>query len=308
MTAERGPARPRWRDVHGILLFDKPSGPSSNRALQQVRRIYRAAKAGHTGSLDPLASGLLPICFGQATKVASLLLGSNKAYEAECRLGKTTSTDDVEGEVLSERPVPGLSPDAIRTELAALTGAIVQVPPAYSAIKRAGVPLYRRARRGEHVNAPPRQVQIRRFDLLESQADTLRLHIECGAGTYVRSLVRDLGERLGCGAHVIALRRLWADPFRGRAMIGIDQLNRLAGEAALDHLLLPIEAAFGGYPQIRLDERAADRLAHGERVQIDTQCPAGPCAALDSDGRTVALCECDEHGLLRVLRGFRRAH
>ncbi|MGA9827238.1 MAG: tRNA pseudouridine(55) synthase TruB [Rhodanobacteraceae bacterium] len=308
MKVERKPAGSRWRDVHGILLFDKPSGPSSNRALQQVRRIYRAAKAGHTGSLDPLASGLLPICFGEATKIAGLLLGSDKAYEAECRLGETTSTDDMEGEVLSKRPVPSLSADAIRIELAALTGAIVQVPPAYSAIKRAGVPLYRRARRGENVSAPPRQVEVRRFDLLESDADTLRLRIECGPGTYVRSLVRDLGERLGCGAHLTALRRLWAEPFRGHAMVGIDQLNQLAeaGEAVLDGLLLPIEAAFGTYPQIRLEQRAADRLAHGQPVQIDAEWPVGRCAALDIDGRTVALCECDEHGLLRVLRGFRR--
>ncbi|HEY6985320.1 MAG TPA: tRNA pseudouridine(55) synthase TruB, partial [Rhodanobacteraceae bacterium] len=189
--------RKQTRDVHGILLFDKPSGLSSNQALQAVRRLYGAAKAGHAGSLDPLATGLLPICFGEATKIAGLLLGSRKAYLTECRLGATTDTDDAEGRVIETRSTPTLDDDAVRSALATLTGRIRQIPPAYSAIKREGEPLYRRARRGETVEAPPREVEVHQFRLIERLPSALRLFVECGSGTYVRSLVRDLGERLG---------------------------------------------------------------------------------------------------------------
>ncbi len=295
-----------WRAVHGILLFDKPRGPSSNRALQQVRRIYRAEKAGHTGSLDPLASGLLPICFGEATKIAGLLLGSDKAYEAECRLGVTTSTDDAEGEVVTERAVPRLSPSTVESELAALTGLINQVPPVYSAIKRDGVPLYRRARRGEHVTASPRQIEVKRLDLVHMTPAGLRLHIECGSGTYVRSLVRDLGERLGCGAHVSALRRLWIEPFRNPAMTDIEALETLAksGDAAIDALLVPIELGLAGYPTVRLDAEAAVRLSHGQTVGIEVAHTQGRCVALDEHGRALALCVCDGQGFLTPVRGF----
>ncbi len=152
------------RDVHGILLFDKPQGASSNQALQMVRRLYGAAKAGHTGSLDPLATGLLPICFGEATKIAGLLLGSRKAYLTECRLGITTDTDDAEGRVVSERSVPAFDDATLEAALAALRGRITQTPPAYSAIKRGGEPLYRLARRGETVEAPPREVDVHDFE------------------------------------------------------------------------------------------------------------------------------------------------
>src|SRR6185437_12143937 len=198
--------RPESRATSGILLLDKPSGISSNRALQQVKRLLGAAKAGHTGSLDPLATGLLPLCFGEATKIAGYLLGARKAYAAECRLGITTDTFDSDGAVLVERAVPTLDDGAIRAELAKLTGHITQVPPVYSALKQGGVPLYKRARRGEAVEAPPREVDVFHFDLLERTGDTLGLHVECGSGTYVKSLVRDLGEALGCGAHLTALR------------------------------------------------------------------------------------------------------
>src|SRR5690349_3294397 len=171
------------RDVHGILLFDKPLGFSSNQALQIVRRIYGAPKAGHTGSLDPLATGLLPICFGEATKIAGYLLGSRKAYAAECLLGATTNTDDAEGEVIVRTAVPELSDTAIEAVLATLRGRIAQTPPAYSAIKQGGVALYKRARRGEEVRVPPREVEVDRFELIEREGERLRLYVECGSGT-----------------------------------------------------------------------------------------------------------------------------
>jgi tRNA pseudouridine55 synthase len=295
-----------WRDVHGIVLLDKPAGLSSNQALQKVRRLYGAAKAGHTGSLDPLATGLLPLCFGEATKIAGLLLGSRKAYETECLLGVTMTTDDAEGDVLERRPVPLLDDAQILDALARLTGRIVQVPPVYSALKQRGVPLYRRARRGEAVEAPPREVEVFRFELLARDGERLRLRIECGAGTYVRSLVRDLGARLGCGAHVTALRRLWAEPFREPRMSTLDELMALDA-ASRDARLLPLEQGLAGYPQLRLGAGDVSRLRHGQVVEIAPGQPVGRCVALDEAGRAVALAEFDAGGRLRSLRGFNAA-
>jgi len=293
------------RDVHGILLFDKPPGFSSNQALQMVRRLYGAAKAGHTGSLDPLATGLLPICLGEATKIAGLLLGSRKAYLTECRLGVTTDTDDAEGRVVDERPVPELDDATLKEALATLTGRIRQTPPAYSAIKRAGEPLYRAARRGETVEVPPRDVDVHDFSLVERMPAGLRLHVECGSGTYVRSLVRDLGERLGCGAHVTALRRLWVEPFLSPAMTDLDALRTLAetGTAAIDALLLPLEAGLAGYPSVEVDEVCARRLRQGQPADAGI-IGAGRFVAVDADGRAVALVEGGGDGRLRSQRGF----
>jgi tRNA pseudouridine55 synthase len=293
------------RDVHGILLFDKPIGFSSNQALQIVRRLYGAAKAGHTGSLDPLATGLLPICFGEATKIAGLLLGSRKAYLTECRLGVTTDTDDAEGRVVAEKPVAAFDDATLNAALAALTGRITQTPPAYSAIKRAGEPLYRLARRGETVEVPPRDVDVHEFSLVERTQGGLRLHVECGSGTYVRSLVRDLGERLGCGAHVTALRRLWVEPFLAPAMTGLDALRALAGQGtgAIDALLLPLEAGLGGYRTVEVDEIAARRLRQGQPADAGI-IGSGRFVAVDAEGRAVALVESGGDGRLRSQRGF----
>ncbi|GAP66591.1 tRNA pseudouridine synthase B [Mizugakiibacter sediminis] len=291
--------------MHGILLLDKPAGMSSNQALQAVRRLYGAEKAGHTGSLDPLATGLLPLCFGEATKIAGLLLGARKAYAAECLLGATTTTADSEGAVLQRRPVPPLDPDVLRQALAGLTGRIVQIPPAHSAIKQGGEPLYRRARRGEAVDVPPREVEVHRFECLGQEGPKLRLYVECGAGTYVRSLVRDLGERLGCGAHLTALRRLWVEPFRDPAMFGLDALRERhaqGGAAALDPLLLPLDAGLAALPAVRLDARGAAALAHGRAVPVAAA--PGRCRAYAPDGRLLALGEVGVDGVLRVLRGL----
>lgn len=302
-------SRPVWRTVNGILLLDKPLGLSSNAALQRARRLFSAAKAGHTGSLDPLATGLLPVCFGEATKIAGLLLGACKAYETEAQLGATTTTDDAEGEIVEQRAVGELGASAIADALATLRGRIVQVPPVYSALKQGGVPLYRRARQGEDVSAPPREVDVFRFELLERHGDRLRLLVECGSGTYVRSLVRDLGERLGCGAHVTALRRLWVEPFTAPAMYGLDELAELAGQGAeaLDRCLLPLEQGLAAYPQVRVDEEIARRLQQGQAVMPVTPASAGRCVVLDESGHAVALAEVAADGRVRPLRGFVRA-
>jgi tRNA pseudouridine55 synthase len=293
--------------LSGLLLLDKPQGLSSNRALQKARRLFGAAKAGHTGSLDPLATGLLPVCFGEATKIAGLLLGSRKGYEARARLGVTTSTEDSEGEVLERRPVPPLGEAAIEAALSALTGRITQVPPVYSALKQGGEPLYAKARRGEAVEVAAREVEVQRFELLERSGDELRLQVECGSGTYVRSLVRDLGERLGCGAHVTTLRRLWVEPFRAPRMYTLEALERIAaegGRAALDALLLPLEAGLADFPKAELDAAAVARLRQGQA--LDWTGPAGPCIAVDPAGRAVALAEVSG-GRLRASRGFNPA-
>ena len=302
--------RHRFRKLHGILLLDKASGPSSNQALQRVRHLFRADKAGHTGALDPLATGLLPICFGEATKIAGGLLGARKAYETVARLGMTTDTDDAEGELLRERPVPPLDIATIDAALARLTGRIQQVPPIYSALKRGGEPLYAKARRGETIEIEPREVDVHEFTL-ESATDLLdpipklRLHVECGSGTYVRSLVRDLGELLGCGAHVAELRRLWVDPFRDPRMWTIEALEAMAarGEHHLEACLLPIEAGMVAWPDIRLTPAQAAKLGQGQAVRGPFRA-LGEVAVCDADGRALGLGMVDAEGVLRAKRLF----
>jgi len=303
-------SKQNYRDIHGILLLDKPQGLSSNQALQRVRRLYNARKAGHTGSLDPLATGLLPICFGEATKIAGYLLGSRKAYESELRLGATTTTDDAEGEVVSMRPVPVLTDAAIETALDTLRGRITQTPPAYSAIKQGGVALYKRARRGEDVQVPSREVEVFRLESLGRDADRIRLDVECGSGTYIRSIARDLGERLGCGAHLTSLRRTWVDPFRRPTMYSLAELEDVLdrqGLAALDALKLPLESALDALPALHVARERELALRQGKRF---TQAELGAtalCRALDSGNRLVALVEIDADGEVRVLRGFAQA-
>ena len=299
--------RPDQRDIHGILLLDKPQGLSSNQALQRVRRLYNARKAGHTGSLDPLATGLLPVCFGEATKIAGYLLGSRKAYEAELRLGATTTTDDAEGDVVATRPVPELAGAAIETALATLRGRITQTPPAYSAIKQGGVALYKRARRGEDVQVPPREVEVFRLELVGHETDRIRLHVECGSGTYIRSIARDLGERLGCGAHLTSLRRTWVDPFRCPAMYTLAQLEHVLDEqglAGLDALMLPLESALDALPALHVAPEQGLALRQGKRFTQTGLGATALCRALDSANRLVALVEIDPAGEVRVLRGF----
>ncbi|TAN04062.1 MAG: tRNA pseudouridine(55) synthase TruB [Rhodanobacteraceae bacterium] len=298
-------ARGKTSGVTGILLLDKPQGISSNRALQQAKRLFDASKAGHTGSLDPLATGLLPICFGEATKIAGYLLGARKAYVAECRLGITTDTCDSEGAMLVERTVPMLDDGALRAELAKLTGHITQIPPVYSALKQGGVPLYKRARRGEAVEAPPREVDVFRFDLTGREGTAMRLHVECGSGTYVRSLVRDLGEALGCGAHLTALRRLWVEPFHEPRMHTLDELAAARehdGAAALLETLLPVEAGLADWAVLELDESGADAVAHGRALR--TGVSAGRYRAEAPDGRLLAIGEVGADGFFKVVRGF----
>ncbi|MCW8807369.1 MAG: tRNA pseudouridine(55) synthase TruB [Rhodanobacter sp.] len=300
------PPRIQYRDLHGIVLLDKPLGLSSNQALQAVRRLLRAAKGGHTGALDPLATGLLPLCFGEATKLAGSLLGARKAYVAECRLGITTDSADSEGAIVQQRPVPELDEATLETALARLRGRILQVPPMYSALKQDGERLYAKARRGETVTVPPREVDVYRLDLLWRDADTLRLLVECGSGTYVRTLAQDLGESLGCGAHLIALRRTWVEPFRDPQMVTLDALQQAAelGDEALLHSLLPVSAGLSDLPAVQLDESQSMAISRGQKITLDPPLAVGRCAAFASDGALLALLQVDAAGCTRILRGF----
>jgi tRNA pseudouridine55 synthase len=300
----------QFRDISGIFLLDKPQGLSSNQALQKVRWMFNARKAGHTGSLDPMATGLLPICLGEATKIAGHLLGSRKAYLAELCLGVTTNTDDAEGQVVDTRPVPSLDAAAIEAALCTLRGRITQTPPVYSALKQGGVALYKRARRGEDVQAPPREVEVYRLELIGREGDRLRLHVECGSGTYVRSLARDLGERLGCGAHLTALRRTWVDPFVEPQMTTLEALQNLQVDgdfSALDALLLPLEAGLETLLALRVTVEQAGLLRQGKRFVQNELSNVPLCRALDDDARLIALVEVDTAGEVRVRRGFNPA-
>lgn len=298
--------RIKKRPLHGIVLLDKPLELSSNQALQAVRRLLRAAKGGHAGALDPQATGLLPLCFGEATKLAAGLLGSRKAYIAECRLGITTDTADSEGEVLLQQPVPALDDDAIEAALAPLRGRIMQVPPAFSAIKQDGERLYAKARRGETIDVPPREVDVHRLDLLERNGEVLRLRIECGSGTYIRSLAVDIGETLGCGAHLTSLRREWVEPFREPEMVTLAELELAAeqGDEALLKWLLPLTSVMADLPALQLDEAQTMAISLGQQIILPGIPETGRCAAFASDGALLALLEQDEQGRARIVRGF----
>ncbi|MGN0862159.1 MAG: tRNA pseudouridine(55) synthase TruB [Stenotrophomonas koreensis] len=295
-----------FRRLDGILLLDKPQGLSSNNALQVARRLLRAEKGGHTGALDPLATGLLPLCFGEATKIAGLLLGSAKAYEAEVALGSTTDTDDADGQVLRTRPVPALERSQVEQALRGFIGLIEQRAPIYSALKQGGEPLYVKARRGDDIQAPVRQVQVEAIELLSLDGDRLRLRIVCGSGTYIRSIARDLGEVLGCGAHITALRRLWVTPFDAPKMYSLEQLREIlaqGGEAALEACLLPVGQGLAHFARIDLDDSQAQRFNLGQRLR-NPDWAAGLNAVFDPSGRAIGLGQVDAEGLLAPQRRF----
>jgi tRNA pseudouridine55 synthase len=262
-------ARPRveWRDVDGILLLDKPVGASSNDALQRARRLFRARKAGHTGSLDPAASGVLPLCFGEATKVAGLLLDGDKSYRATLALGAATATGDVEGAVVATAPVPPLDAATLHAACSGFLGAQMQVPPMYSALKRDGRPLYELARAGVEVERAPRPVTIRRLEARVLAPDRIEFKVDCSKGTYVRTLGEDLARALGTVGHLAALRRTAVAPFAGRPAVTLEALEAL-DEAARDARLLGADAALPGWPAVEVDARGEDDLRHGRSAAV----------------------------------------
>jgi tRNA pseudouridine55 synthase len=264
--------RKSGRNVHGILLLDKRLGVSSNKALQEVRRLFDANKAGHTGSLDPLATGLLPLCFGEATKVSALMLDDDKRYEVLIQLGVMTDTGDAEGRILETRPVPELSLDDIKACLKKFTGEIDQVPPMYSALKHHGKKLYELARAGETVERKARRITIYDLQLLSFSKDQLALDVRCSKGTYIRSLAEDIGHELGCGGTVKQLRRLEAGQFVIENARTLEQLSEM-DEQELQQCLIDVDKPLESLPAVQLSESEASRIKQGQALKIKEALP-----------------------------------
>ena len=295
--------RSHGRDVSGIILLDKPIGMTSNAALQQVKRLFNANKAGHTGSLDPLASGLLPICLGEATKVSGFLLDADKAYLGTCKLGVRTTTADAEGDVIEQQPVGDLSLTQVARVLERFIGPIEQIPPMHSAIKQNGQPLYKLAHQGKTVERKPRAVEIFELDILRLEGDELDISLHCSKGTYVRTLAEDIGQELGCGAHLSALRRTLVGPFAIEQVVTLEQLiERLEhGFEALDEVMLPIEYALRDWPEVSLSENSAFYLCRGQAIQV-AKAPTSGWVRLSSGERFLGVGEILEDGRIAPRR------
>lgn len=291
------PRRPPRRSVDGVLLLDKPHGLTSNAALQAARRLYNAAKAGHTGTLDPLATGLLPLCFGEATKFAGELLEADKAYAATIRLGITTDSADAEGQVLVTRPVQ-VTQQQVEAVLRRFCGEIMQVPPMHSALKRDGKPFYEYARQGVTLERMPRRVSIHVIELRDMLGDELHLSVDCSKGTYIRTLAEDIGEALGCGAHLSALRRTRIGSLQVSQAVTLAKLETMAGEER-DALLSPTDALLGSLPCAELDDADAHRLCQGQAVRWNG--PAGRWRAYAGKA-FLGLCELGADGWLSPRR------
>ncbi|MEM5295726.1 tRNA pseudouridine(55) synthase TruB [Burkholderia sp. JPY481] len=267
MTAPQRPRVPR-RALDGVLLLDKPLGLSSNDALIRAKRLYLAKKAGHTGTLDPLATGLLPLCFGEATKFSQDLLEADKTYEATMRLGIRTTTGDAEGEALDIRAVD-CDEAAVRAALRGFIGEIVQVPPMYSALKRDGKPLYEYARAGQTVEREGRPVTIHALELIACALPDVTFRVTCSKGTYVRTLAEDIGEALGCGAHLVALRRTGVGALTLDHSVTLDALSA-ATELERDAWLQPVDALLSTFPQVTLNDDDTRRFLHGQRLKLSS--------------------------------------
>ena len=283
-----------WKQVDGVLLLDKASGMTSNDALQKARRLFSAAKGGHTGTLDPMATGLLPLCFGEATKFSADLLDADKTYEADVKLGITTDTGDAEGQVLTNAAVTTSIADVERL-LPRFTGPIKQVPPMHSALKRDGRPLYELARQGIEVEREARDVTIHALDILGLEGDVLRLRVSCSKGTYIRVLAADIGQMLGCGAHLTALRRTRVGDLVLERSVTLSQLE-MQDEAQRVVHLLPVDALLQSLPAVHVAADEANRFSHGNPVAL----PAGFLGKIRvyADGRLLGVGEPGPGGLL----------
>jgi len=288
----------------GIILLDKPKGLSSNGALQRVRKAYRAASAGHVGTLDPMATGMLPLCLDEATKVIAEIESGGKCYEFTVQLGARTDTGDAEGTVVLEQPVPALDSAQIEMVLTTFRGSLQQVPPMYSALKREGRPLYELARQGLEVERAARTIEIRRLEVIEHAGNTLRLICECAKGTYIRVLGEDIARALGTCGHLTQLRRIWVEPFRSAAMVELTAVLEGAGSGA--YLLAP-DIALQALPQIRVTAAQAATLRHGQALEpgaasIDGSMPARRVRVYGPEGAFLGLAELLADGRLQPRR------
>ena len=262
--------RRRGLPIDVVLLLDKPKGMSSNYALQKARRLYQAQKAGHTGTLDPMATGLLPVCFGEATKFSSHLLEADKVYRARIKFGQVTDTGDAEGTVIREREIPEIAQAELDAVLDRFRGEIDQVPPMYSALKHQGRPLYELARQGIEIERAVRRVTIYNMALLARHSDGIEIEVAVSKGTYIRSLAEDIGEALGCGAHLTALRRLKTGPFTGDAMLDFERLEALADQQAREGVLLPVDILLDHLPCLDITAEMARMILRGQQAETTT--------------------------------------
>ena len=291
-------------DVNGILLLDKPAGISSNSSLQYVKRIYNAKKAGHTGSLDVPATGLLPICFGEATKVCGYLLNSNKKYRVRCKLGETTTTGDAKGDILSAKPIPKITKIKLTEIFENFIGNIQQIPPMFSALKHNGERLYKLAYNGIEVERKARNITIHNIELFDVYSDCFDIEVFCTKGTYIRTLVEDIGEEIGCGAHVLTLLRLESGPFNQLDSISLKEIESIAekGQQALYNLLLPMDAALKDIPKIRLADEEAYYLSLGQSVITSGLPKSGQLRIYSSSQQFIGLGEVTEDGRISPKR------
>lgn len=297
--------RKKGRDVHGVFLLDKPQGVSSNDIMQKVKRLFKANKAGHTGALDPLATGMLPICLGEATKFSQFLLDSDKRYVVTAKLGERTDTSDAEGQVVQSREVNVAEAD-ILAALSAFRGEILQVPTMFSALKHNGRPLYEYARAGITVEREARPITIFELKFIDYQAPFLTLEVHCSKGTYIRTLVDDLGEALGCGAHVTMLRRLAVADYPIGEMMPIEDLALLADSfpnSELDRLLLPIDTAVASLPQLNLTAEQTKAVGFGQRVKFEnSQALSGLVRLFSENGQFLGIAEITVGNIIRPNR------
>ena len=297
--------RKRGRDIHGVFLLDKPQGMSSNDIMQKVKRIFQANKAGHTGALDPLATGMLPICLGEATKFSQFLLDADKRYLVTAKLGERTDTSDAEGQIVETREMKVKTPE-ILTALEQFRGDILQVPTMFSALKHNGKPLYEYARQGITVEREARPITIFELNFIEYNAPYLTLEVHCSKGTYIRTLVDDLGEVLGCGAHVTMLRRTAVADYPTEKMLDWHALQSLAEQqdlALLDALLLPMDTAVAKLPALTLNENQTQGIGFGQRVKFDNPNRLqGQVRLFSHENRFLGVAVIDENNVIRPQR------
>ena len=297
--------RKRGRDIHGVFLLDKPQGMSSNDIMQKVKRIFQANKAGHTGALDPLATGMLPICLGEATKFSQFLLDADKRYLVTAKLGERTDTSDAEGQIVETRDVNVKTPD-ILTALEQFRGDILQVPTMFSALKYNGKPLYECARQGITVEREARPITIFELNFIEYNAPYLTLEVHCSKGTYIRTLVDDLGEALGCGAHVTMLRRTAVADYPTEKMLDWNALQALAEPqdlSSLDALLLPMDTAVAKLPALTLNESQTQGIGFGQRIKFDNPNRLqGQVRLFSHENRFLGVAVIDENNVIRPQR------
>lgn len=297
--------RRRGRDVHGVLLLDKQQGASSNDVLQKVKRLYNANRAGHTGALDPLATGMLPICLGEATKFSQYLLDSDKRYRVIARLGQRTDTSDADGQVVEERPV-NFTAAELASALESFRGNTQQIPSMYSALKYQGKKLYEYARQGIEVPREARPITVYELLFIRHEGDELELEIHCSKGTYIRTIIDDLGEKLGCGAHVIYLRRLAVSRYPIERMVTLEQLQALVQQAEhqdvpaaelLDPLLMPMDSPASDFPVVNIPSVVAAYFKNGQPVRASTTPGEGLVRVTEGEeGKFIGMGEIDDQG------------